>query len=52
VRRSLASLRKAAEGTSNLMPPIYDAVKNYATLGEICAALQDVFGTHEEASVT
>ena len=52
VRRSLSNLRKAAEGTENLMPLIYDAVKAYATLGEICAALQDVFGTHEEAAVT
>ncbi len=50
--RSLAALRKAAEGTENLMPLIYDAVKAYATLGEICAALQEVFGTHEEAAVT
>ncbi len=52
VTRSLSALRKAAEGTENLMPPIYDAVKAYATLGEICAALRDVFGTHEEAAVT
>jgi len=50
--RRLFALRKAAEGTDNLMPPIYDAVKSYATLGEICAALRDVFGTHEEAAVT
>jgi len=50
--RRLSALRKAAEGTDNLMPPIYDAVKSYATLGEICAALRDVFGTHEEAAVT
>jgi methylmalonyl-CoA mutase, N-terminal domain len=52
VTRRLSALRKAAEGTENLMPPIYDAVKAYATLGEICAALRDVFGTHEEAAVT
>ena len=52
VARSLAALRKTAEGTENLMPPIYDAVKAYATLGEICAALREVFGTHEEAAVT
>ncbi len=52
VQRRLLSLRKAAEGTENLMPHIYDAVKAYATLGEICTALRDVFGTHEEAAVT
>jgi methylmalonyl-CoA mutase, N-terminal domain len=52
VLRQLAALRKAAQGTENLMPPIYAAVKAYATLGEICAALRDVFGAHEEAAVT
>jgi methylmalonyl-CoA mutase, N-terminal domain len=52
VDRRLAALRKAAQGTENLMPHIYDAVKAYATLGEICAALRDVFGTYEEVAVT
>jgi len=52
VARQLASLRKAAQGTENLMPHIYAAVKAYATLGEICDSLREVFGTHEEASVT
>jgi methylmalonyl-CoA mutase, N-terminal domain len=52
VARQLAALRKAAQGTENLMPHIYAAVKSYATLGEICDSLRDVFGTHEEASVT
>ena len=48
----LAALRKAAQGTENLMPHIYAAVKAYATLGEICDSLREVFGTHEEASIT
>jgi methylmalonyl-CoA mutase, N-terminal domain len=52
VARQLAALRTAAQGTENLMPHIYAAVKAYATLGEICDALRDVFGTHEETSVT
>ena len=52
VRRRLADLRKAAQGTENLMPHIYAAVKAYTTLGEICNSLRDVFGTHEEASIT
>src|SRR5258708_29831096 len=52
VKRRLSALREAAHGTENLMLPIYEAVKAYATLGEICAALRDVFGTHEEAAVT
>jgi methylmalonyl-CoA mutase, N-terminal domain len=53
VDRTLATLRKAAEGkTENLMPHIYDAVKAYATLGEICDAMRVVFGTYEETAVT
>jgi methylmalonyl-CoA mutase N-terminal domain/subunit len=52
VMRQLAALRKAAQGTENLMPHIYAAVKAYATLGEICDSMRDVFGTHEETSVT
>jgi methylmalonyl-CoA mutase, N-terminal domain len=52
VARHLAALRKAAQGTENMMPHIYAAVKAYATLGEICDSLRDVFGTHEEASIT
>ena len=52
VARQLTALRKAARGTENLMPYIYAAVKSYATLGEICDSLRDVFGTYEETSVT
>jgi len=52
VQRRLGALRKAAEGTENLMPPIYEAVKAYATLGEICEALRGTFGGYEESPVT
>jgi len=52
VSRQLNALRKAAQGSENLMPHIYAAVKSYATLGEICDSLREVFGTHEEVSVT
>jgi methylmalonyl-CoA mutase N-terminal domain/subunit len=52
VARQLAGLRKSAQSTENLMPHIYSAVKAYATLGEICNSLREIFGTHEEASVT
>jgi len=52
VSRRLAALQKAAEGTHNLMPFIYDAVKAYATLGEICDAMRTVFGTYEETAIT
>jgi methylmalonyl-CoA mutase N-terminal domain/subunit len=48
----LNALRKAAEGSENLMPYIFDAVKSYATLGEICDAMREVFGTYEEIAIT
>ena len=52
VDRRLGALRSAAKGAENLMPFIFDAVKSYATLGEICDALRDVFGTYEEVAIT
>ncbi len=52
VARRLNSLRKAAQGSENLMPYIFDAVKSYATLGEICDAMREVFGTYEEIAIT
>ena len=51
VKEKLACLRKAAEGTDNLMPYILDAVKVYASLGEISDTLRDVFGEHQETVV-
>jgi methylmalonyl-CoA mutase, N-terminal domain len=50
VTRSLDGLRRAAQGTENTMPYILDAVRAYATLGEICNALRDVFGSWQESS--
>jgi methylmalonyl-CoA mutase N-terminal domain/subunit len=52
VQRRLDAVKHAAEGSDNLMPYLYEAVKSYATLGEICDALRVVFGTYQEASVT
>jgi methylmalonyl-CoA mutase N-terminal domain/subunit len=52
VERRLDALRKAAEGTENLMPHIYEAVKAYATLGEICDTMRAVFGIYEEVAIT
>ncbi len=52
VARNLAALRKASQGKDNLMPFIFDAVKSYATLGEICDAMRDTFGTYEEVAIT
>jgi methylmalonyl-CoA mutase N-terminal domain/subunit len=62
VQRCLDALKKAAaeepaataNGVSpaNTMPYIVDAVRAYATVGEICAALRDVYGTYTEVSIT
>jgi len=52
VKNSLAALEKAClDDKANLMPPILEAVKNYATLGEICGVMRKIFGEYE-ASVT
>jgi methylmalonyl-CoA mutase N-terminal domain/subunit len=45
-RASLHAVRKAAKGDSNLMPHLIEAVKAYATLGEICDVMRDVFGEY------
>lgn len=47
VEERLAALKRAAEGTDNLMPYILDAVRAYATVGEICHALREVFGEYQ-----
>jgi methylmalonyl-CoA mutase N-terminal domain/subunit len=63
VRRRLNALKKAASeepkaglngsiSEVNTMPYIIDAVRAYATVGEICAALREVYGTYTETSVT
>jgi len=49
--RSLEKLRKAAEGDENTMPYILDCVHAYATLGETCQVLRDVFGEYEEPAI-
>ncbi len=48
VQRNLERLRKAAEGDENLMPYILDCVHSYATLGETCQVLREVFGEYKE----
>ncbi|MBW1857987.1 MAG: methylmalonyl-CoA mutase family protein [Deltaproteobacteria bacterium] len=50
VKNILSELKNAAEGKDNLMPIILDAVKAYATLGEICDALRNVFGEYQPVS--
>lgn len=46
VDKALATLKEAAAGEENLMPYLIDAVKTYATLGEICGVLREVFGEY------
>jgi methylmalonyl-CoA mutase, N-terminal domain len=48
VNKNLSALKKAAEGTENLMPPILEAVRNYASIGEICNTMRSVFGEYKE----
>jgi len=50
VKERLALLKKVAQGTDNIMPPILDAVRSYATLGEISDTLREVFGEYKERS--
>ncbi len=52
VSRRLNELREAARGDANLMPYILDAVRAYATLGEMCGVLREVFGEHTELIIT
>ena len=48
VEKKLLALNKAASGTENLIPLIIDAVKAYASIGEICNTLRSVFGEYKE----
>ncbi len=48
VARALDSLRQAARGTGNTMYPLLDCARAYATVGEMCDALREVWGEYEE----
>jgi methylmalonyl-CoA mutase N-terminal domain/subunit len=50
VEDALSRLKSCAQGRDNIMPPIMDAVRSYATLGEICDTLREVFGEYKAAS--
>jgi len=50
VKGSLAALKKGAQGDNNLMPLILESVKAYATLGEICEVLKEIFGEYGQPS--
>src|SRR3954466_3705835 len=45
--RRLADLRKAAEGTENVLPPIRAALADHCSVGEVCGALREVFGEYQ-----
>jgi methylmalonyl-CoA mutase N-terminal domain/subunit len=49
VRDALRTISDAATGETNLMPPIINAVREYATVGEICRALTRVFGEYMDS---
>jgi len=51
VRRALDELRKTAEGSGNLMYPLLEAARSYATVGEMCDALREVWGEYVEVPV-
>lgn len=48
VQIALEKLKRAAQNMENTMPATIEAVREYATLGEICSALRDVYGVYEE----
>jgi methylmalonyl-CoA mutase N-terminal domain/subunit len=50
VDAALARIVEAARGSANLMPLILEAAENYATVGEISAALKEVFGEYTEGA--
>ncbi|MDN5299135.1 MAG: methylmalonyl-CoA mutase, N-terminal domain, partial [Clostridiales bacterium] len=49
VEASLTKLRTACEGTENVMPLILESVRTYATLGEICGVMREVFGEYQQS---
>ncbi|HEY9287567.1 MAG TPA: methylmalonyl-CoA mutase family protein [Candidatus Dormibacteraeota bacterium] len=46
VKAQLAEVRNAAEGGANLLPPMREALRAYATIGEVCGVLREVFGEY------
>ena len=47
--RRLAELRESARGSANLLMPIREAMRDRCTLGEVCGAMREVFGSHQPA---
>jgi methylmalonyl-CoA mutase, N-terminal domain len=50
VHARLQQVRDAARGTDNLLPPLRQALKDHCTLGEVCNAMQDIFGRYQPAN--
>jgi methylmalonyl-CoA mutase N-terminal domain/subunit len=48
VKQTLSQLKGAAQSDQNLMPLLIHCVKEYATLGEICDTLKEIFGAYQE----
>jgi methylmalonyl-CoA mutase N-terminal domain/subunit len=46
VEEKLAAVRNAAQGSENLLPPMREALRAYATIGEVCGVLRQVFGEY------
>ena len=46
VERRLEELREVARGTGNLLPAIKEALRDRSSMGEVCGAMQDVFGAY------
>jgi methylmalonyl-CoA mutase N-terminal domain/subunit len=51
VQRALDALREGAAGSANTMPLLIEAVRSYATVGEMCDALRDVWGEYVEQAI-
>ena len=51
VEKALENLRNFAEGEENIIPAILEAVSAYATLGEMCDALRNVFGEYTAPNI-
>ena len=52
VTQAIDALKRCAESGKNTMPFILDAVRAYATVGEVCDALRDVFGAYTETNIS
>ncbi len=51
VRQALDVLKEGAKGGTNTMPLLIEAVRTYATVGEMCDALREVWGEYEETPI-